>query len=372
MSGSSLDGLDIVYTELQENSGYWSFEIIAADCYPYSDEWVLHLEKATGLNALEYNLLHTAYGHYIGTEINRFIEEHNLHYKVALISSHGHTTFHLPAKKMTAQLGDGAAIAAVTGLPVVSDLRAMDVAFGGQGAPIVPIGEKLLLKGHGLLLNLGGIANISINRDDKYIAFDICAANRVLNMIANKTGKEYDTGGAMAAAGRLHNPLLETLNNLPYYKTAPPKSLANSFGTEEVYPLVRSFGLAPEDELRTYVEHIVLQVRASILRSGWTEGSEVTVRSSQFTGEAGENNRKLLITGGGAFNTFLIHRLQQELASLSIEIIVPDEKIVQYKEALVMALIGVLRWRQEYNVLSSVTGAERDSIGGAVWIGQEA
>jgi anhydro-N-acetylmuramic acid kinase len=256
---------------------------------------------------------------------------------------------------MTAQLGDGAAIAATTRLPVVSDLRALDVAFGGQGAPIVPIGEKLLLNEYALLLNLGGIANISFKQSNKYVAFDICAANRVLNMLVGQLGKAYDDGGQMAAAGKLHEGLLQQLNDLEYYRLPYPKSLANSFGTDEVYPIIEGAGLAVEDALRTYVEHIAVQITASIAKETFEEGPH-----------------KLLVTGGGAFNTFLIQRMQELLSPYGIEVVVPNEKLVQYKEALVMALIGVLRWRQEYNVLSSVTGAERDSIGGAVWIGQEA
>ena len=361
MSGSSLDGLDIVYTELFETSGKWNFEILHASCYPYEEEWVQKLQGATALNALDYQLLHTAYGHYLGGQVNRFIDEHNLQYQVALIASHGHTTFHVPAQKMTAQLGDGAAIAAATGLPVVSDLRAMDIAFGGQGAPIVPIGEKLLLKDYAMYLNLGGIANISFNTPDAYTAYDICPANRVLNIIANKANKAYDAGGAMAAMGQVDEGLLRKLNELEYYQQPSPKSLANDFGTDVVYPLVNSFGLPHNDELRTYVEHVVQQVKKAV------EGRE----SSMVNGETNDG-AKLLVTGGGALNTFMVQRLKEELQALEVEVVVPDENLVQYKEALVMALIGVLRWRQEYNVLASVTGAKRDSIGGALWIGQEA
>ncbi len=356
MSGSSLDGLDIVFTELHENKGEWTFEILEADCYAYPEEWAEKLKNAIHLNALDYQLLHAEYGHYLGKEVNRFIEEKSLHYKVALIASHGHTTFHVPQKKMTGQLGDGAAIAAETGVNVVSDLRALDVAFGGQGAPIVPIGEKLLLKDYTMFLNIGGIANISFNAPGAYIAFDICAANRVLNLLANKAGKEYDAGGEIAATGNVHEDLLKALNDLAYYKQPYPKSLANDFGTDEVFPLVESFKLSTEDALRTYVEHIVVQIKNSVISS----------HKTQIT------NYKMLITGGGAFNTFLITRLSEALKSLNIEVVVPDEILVQYKEASIMALIGVLRWRQEYNVLSSVTGAARNSIGGALWIGQEA
>jgi anhydro-N-acetylmuramic acid kinase len=310
---------------------------------------------------LDYQLLHTDYGHYIGQEVNRFIEENSLHYKVGLIATHGHTTFHVPQRKMTAQLGDGAAIAAETGLPVVSDLRAMDLAFGGQGAPIVPIGEKCLLKDYDMYLNLGGIANISFNHPDKYIAFDICPANRVLNMIIAKEGKDFDAGGEMAASGKTDSELLQKLNNLSYYAQPFPKSLANSFGTEEIYPLVQSASLSTTDALRTYVEHIVEQIKSAV--NNWQTANNNDPRTA---------SHKLLVTGGGAFNTFLIRRLSEELKAFSVDVIVPDTNLVQYKEALIMAFIGVLRWRQEYNVLSSVTGASRDSIGGAVWIGQEA
>jgi anhydro-N-acetylmuramic acid kinase len=361
MSGSSLDGLDIVFAELHENAGNWSFEIKAADCYPYSEEWKARLQDAISLNARDYLLLHTDYGHYLGKEVNRFIESNQLHYQVGLIASHGHTSFHMPSRKMTAQLGDGAAIAAETGLPVVSDLRALDLAFGGQGAPIVPIGEKLLLSDYSMLLNLGGIANISLQTDAGYIAFDICAANRVLNMIAAMVNKEYDAGGQMASMGNLHEGMLEKLNELPYYKLPYPKSLANSFGTDEVFPLIKSFGLPHNDGLRTYAEHIVQQIRKSV---------EKEIQNIRL--KPGKSSHQLLVTGGGAFNTFLINRLKEELSPLDIEVVIPDDNIIQYKEALVMALIGVLRWRQENNVLSSVTGAKRDSIGGAVWIGQEA
>ncbi len=354
MSGSSLDGLDIAFIEFQEQGGKWSYEILQADCHAYTDAWVAKLQQAVHLSARDYQLLHAEYGHYLGQEINKFIDKHQLQYKVAVISSHGHTTFHLPAQKMTAQLGDGAAIAAETQLPVVTDLRALDVAFGGQGAPIVPIGEKLLMNEYNYFLNIGGIANISVNTHP-YIAFDICPANRVLNMLANDAGKNYDDGGAMAAGGSINATLLEKLNELDYYKQAYPKSLANDFGTDLVYPMIKDSGCDTADALRTYTEHIAIQVREAIPNS-----------QSPATGS------RLLVTGGGAFNRFLVQQLSEQLKEAGIEVIVPDANLVNYKEALIMAFIGVLRWRQENNVLSSVTGAARDSIGGALWTGQEA
>ena len=357
MSGSSLDGLDIAFVEFQEQGGKWSYEILQADCYAYTNEWVAKLSDAINLSARDYQLLHTEYGHYTGQQVNKFIEAHQLHYKVAVVASHGHTTFHIPDKKMTAQLGDGAAIAAETQLPVVTDLRAMDVAFSGQGAPIVPIGEKLLLGDYNFFLNLGGIANISLNAE-KYVAYDICPANRVLNMLVNQLRKEYDDGGQIAATGTVNNELLEKLNALEYYKQPYPKSLANDFGTDVVYPIIKDSGIEIKDAVRTYVEHIVVQIRDSI--STLTNPTPDTPQP------------RLLATGGGGFNTFLIQRLSDSLKELNVEVIVPDKKLVNFKEALIMAFIGVLRWRQEYNVLSSVTGAVRDSIGGALWTGQEA
>jgi anhydro-N-acetylmuramic acid kinase len=354
MSGSSLDGLDIVFAALQENAGKWNYEILEVDCYSYSAQWIHKLKTAVHMNALDYQLLHTEYGHFLGQQVNKFIEEKGLQYKVALIASHGHTTFHIPGKKMTAQLGDGAAIAAETKLPVVSDLRSLDVALRGQGAPIVPVGEKLLLGDYGYYLNLGGIANISFNVD-RYIAFDVCPANRVLNMLAADAGQEYDKDGKMAAGGFIREDLLDTLNALDYYKESFPKSLSNDFGTEIIYPAIKNSGCETGDALRTYTEHIVVQIKNAIINNLPPAA-----------------NSQLLTTGGGAFNIYLVERLRDQLKDMDIEVIIPNEKLIKYKEALIMALIGVLRWREEYNVLSSVTGAKRDSIGGALWIGQEA
>jgi anhydro-N-acetylmuramic acid kinase len=360
MSGSSLDGLDIAFVHLHEDAGKWSYEIIHSDCYEYDLVWKKKLQSALSLSAFDYQLLHAEYGHYLGEQVNRFINENNLQYQVQLIASHGHTTFHVPEKKMTAQLGDGAAIAAVTGINVVSDLRAMDIALGGQGAPIVPVGEKLLFNECDFFLNIGGIANISYKKNDHFTAFDVCAANRILNMLAGKSGKEYDDKGILSSKGNINEKLLSRLNNLSYYGHAYPKSLANSFGTDTVYPLIRDSGCDTEDALRTYVEHVAWQIKKAAK----------TLLADHI--QLADKSYKLLSTGGGTFNHFLIERLKDELNELAIEVIVPDEKLIKYKEALIMALIGVLRWREENNVLASVTGASRNSIGGAVWMGLEA
>ncbi|WP_153797491.1 anhydro-N-acetylmuramic acid kinase [Foetidibacter luteolus] len=355
MSGSSLDGLDIVFTELEDSGGKWKYEIKAANCYTYDEEWVQKLQNAPLLSARDYMLLHAAYGRYTAGLVNMFIEEHNLYHRVQLIASHGHTVFHDPSHGISTQLGDGATIAALTGINVVSDLRNIDVALGGQGAPIVPIGEKLLFEGYDFFLNIGGIANLSYHNKDAVTAFDVCPANRILNTLAQKEGKAYDEDGKIAASGKIYTPLLTMLNRQDYYSKPYPKSLANEFGTQTILPLVESFDLPTADALRTYTEHIAQQVAYAVnaVKKAGTEA-------------------KLLVTGGGAFNSFLVKRLQENLQSCNTLATVADESTVKYKEALVMALYGILRWREENTVLSSVTGAMRNSIGGAVWIGQEA
>ena len=317
MSGSSLDGLDIVFTEFNETAGKWDFKIKCAACIEYDEAWANKLRDAVHLSASDYQLLNVAYGRYLGQMVNEFIEEFNLDHQVNLIASHGHTTFHLPEKRMTHQLGDGATIAAETMLPVVSDLRIMDVAFGGQGAPIVPMGEKLLFPDHQYFLNIGGIANLSLHEENKVTAFDICAANRVLNMLANEKNKPYDEGGTMASSGKIIDELLQQLNELDYYSMPPPKSLANSFGTDIIYPLIKSFNLPVEDALCTYVEHIAMQIKNSFPTHPAT-------------------TQQLMITGGGAFNQFLISRVAKHLKEINFEIYIPDDEVVIYKEALIM------------------------------------
>lgn len=355
MSGSSLDGLDIAFVTLTEVRGKWEYKIKVADCLPYTPEWIAQLSTAVTLSARDYLILHTRFGHYIGEKVQAFIAAHQLDHQVHFIASHGHTTFHIPGQRTTAQLGDGAAITAVTGLPVINELRAMDVALGGQGAPIVPIGEQLLLPGYHFYLNLGGIANISARPETGFVAFDVCPCNRVLNALAAQLGRAYDEGGNLAAGGVSDDKLLASLHALPYYAEAYPKSLANDFGTDTVLPLIQSYKISVQGKLATYTQHIAAQVAAA---------AKVILEQETLSPGA----YKMLVTGGGALNTFLVNSLREELQALDIEVEVPDELTIQYKEAAIMALMGALRWRQESNVLSSVTGAERDSIGGALWV----
>ena len=353
MSGSSMDGLDIVYCSIEETGGKWSYKIHQTECIEFDDVWKDKLKNCYSYSALELLRTHSAFGHWMGQMIHSFIERYQLEHKVHLIASHGHTVFHEPQNQMTFQLGDGASIAAITKLPVISDLRNMDIALGGQGAPIVPIGEKLFWNQYPYLLNIGGICNMTVSHSMQQIGFDVCPANRVLNLLANEAGKPFDLNGDEASAGRLDQDLLVELNRLDYYQKAIPKSLSNEFGEKVFYSILHLSSVPIQDKLHTMCVHIAQQVCNALKPFKQTRQT------------------KMLVTGGGAFNSFLIQTIEKELATLSIELVVPEAELVNYKEALVMALIGVLRWREEINVLSSVTGAARSSVGGALWMGQE-
>ncbi len=350
MSGSSLDGLDIALVELTEISGKWSFRIQEAQCMSYPGKWAEELKHAAQLSVPDFLRLHTRYGHFLAQQVNQFIEEHQLHHKIHFIASHGHTVWHEPETRTTMQIGDGAALAAQTLLPVISDLRHMDVALSGQGAPIVPIADRLLFGDYDFCLNLGGIANVTINREHP-VAFDICPANQLLNHFALQQGQVYDEAGSLARRGKQVDAVLPVLNSHAYYQQSGPKSLANSFTGEQLLPHFSGIS-GIEDALHTAVQHIALQIAQAVLPYAQPGVAQ-----------------RMLVTGGGAFNHFLVEQIQAALSRITdISLVLPDEATIQYKEAVAMALIGTLRWREETNVLHSVTGASRSSVGGAMWL----
>ncbi len=351
MSGSSLDGLDISYSILEENGGKWQYEIVHETCVPFTDKLRLNLENIQSLSTKDFVILHTSFGRWMGEVVNQFIEDNNLAFQVALVASHGHTAFHFPELNNSVQIGCGATLAAITSLPVVCDLRMMDVALGGQGAPIVPIAEKLLFSSYSMFLNIGGISNITYYNENGYFAYDICSANRVLNTLCKPLQIAYDKDGLIARKGKENNELANALDAIAYYGLPAPKSLSNEFSAETIIPIIESFQLSVEDNIATYTMHIARQIAQAIISA------------------ANGLHKQILITGGGAFNTYLLELIQNKLSIFGIELIVPDAKLVQQKESLAMALIGVLRWREDNNVLSTVTGASRDSIGGALYMG---
>lgn len=352
MSGSSLDGLDIAFCRFENFEGSWQFEILQCDTVAFTDEWIQDLKHLPIANAKTISEAHASLGRYFGEMAAGFVKANSLQGKVDLVASHGHTIFHFPDKRFTTQIADGAAIAAACDLPVICDFRTADIAFGGQGTPIVPIGDKLLFSDYKFCLNIGGISNISCKTPKGIIAFDICPANQVLNLFASKLGAPYDNEGQFAADGVVNEELLNRLNELEYYSRNYPKSLDNSFTREAILPCFEDFDITVEDMLRTYCEHIALQIGEHI--STITEKEKIEILPTD----------KMLVTGGGAFNTFLIKLIKQHAG---IEVVVPETRLIQFKEALVIAFMGVLRLRNEVNVLASVTGASRDSIGGCIY-----
>lgn len=345
MSGTSLDGLDIVCMEFVNRGLEWSFEIIAQESIAYETQWQNRLSQLSKATALEFVQCHVEYGHLLGHRIADFIGKYKL--EVDVIALHGHTIFHQPDKGFTSQIGDGAAIAAITQQIVACDFRSMDVARGGQGAPLVPIGDALLFNDYVARINLGGFSNISFGTVEDIKAFDICPVNIIMNEITRKKGLEYDDKGDIARGGRLNQALLEKLNQLDFYKVNGPKSLGKEWLDEQFWPLLDSH-LSDEDLLRTLVEHISDQIALSLASSKITEG-------------------KVLVTGGGAYNDFLMERIQ---AKTAFEIIIPKPEIIEMKEALIFAFLGILRLLGQSNILSDVTGAQYPSIGGSLYDGR--
>ena len=342
MSGTSLDGLDIAYCHFSEENGVWKYSIADASTLKYTLEMKALLGNASELNGLDLVKLSNEFGEFSGKQVNLFCGENNV--KPDFIASHGHTVFHEPQNKLTLQIGSGAEIAAQTGITTICDFRSTDIALGGQGAPLVPIGDKLLFGEYDFCLNLGGFANISFDNSGNRVSFDICPVNIVINELCQKIGKEFDFNGDIAKTGNINEGLLNKLNGLKYYTLSFPKSLGKEWVEEHIRPLLQDQSISLQDTMRTFYEHIAIQLKNS-------------TRHLQ--------NKTIFITGGGAHNAFLIERIKQHT---NHRLILPDEKIIDFKEALVFAFLGVLRYREQTNCLSSVTGASKNSIAGAIYL----
>lgn len=336
MSGTSLDGLDICYAKFQ-NIATWEFEIIKTETIPYSSEWKNRLLNAILLSAEDLLALDKEYGFYLGEKTQEFISKNNIT-DLDFIASHGHTVFHQPQRKFTLQIGDGRAIKLTTKKPVIYDFRSQDVLMGGNGAPLVPIGDELLFSQYDACLNLGGFSNISLQKNHQRIAFDISPVNVVLNYFAEKLGKNYDENGDFAKNGAINFKILEELNALTFYQKSAPKSLGVEFVNSVVFPLLKDE--TPENIIATFTEHIAEQI-AKVFN---------------------DNQLKtVLVTGGGTFNTYLLEKIRGKSQT---ELIVPDENIINFKEALIFAFMGVLRVRNEVNVLCSATGSSENHCSG--------
>lgn len=343
MSGTSLDGLDIAYCSFEFSENIWTFKINEASTLKFPSNIKEKLKFAINMTGLDLMKMHNELGNYIGFSINNFISENRINRnEVNCISSHGHTIFHQPELNLTTQIGNGANISALSYLPVICDFRTTDISLGGQGAPLVPIGDKLLFSKYGYCINLGGIANISFKSSKQRIAYDICPVNLVLNKLSQELGLEYDKGGKIAKTGKVDSELLNKLNSLNYYQKKHPKSLGIEWVESKVFPIINASSNSTQNKLRTFVEHISIQLSKNM----------------------NDSKKSVLLSGGGTFNSFLVQRIK---ANTDNEIIIPPNQIIDFKEALIFAFLGVLRLRKETNCLKSVTGASNNNIGGCIY-----
>ena len=416
MSGTSLDGLDIALCEFRTetnrettmetqtnsspNSSLWKYKILRTQCIDYNPKWKRKLQSAHLLSAFELKKLETEWTKFLVKEINKFVSQ-SKEFDFSLldcISSHGHTIFHNPLLKseiendeqlnFTLQIGNGAMLAAQTGFNVVCDFRQSDVALGGQGAPLVPIGDELLFSDYDFCLNLGGIANISFNETknnqqqknqsqskpqhqlNSRFAFDICPCNIVLNYLSTQLGFEYDKGGKLAKKGKIDEKLLQELNSLDFYKQHYPKSLGREWVEEFIFPLLklqeRNKQMSEEtnndeqtikDLLNTLTYHSAFQIAESIKKI-----------ESNLSALESKIRRKILVTGGGTNNKLLINYLKELVPKIEVE--QGNKTLIAYKEALIFAFLGVLRSRGEINTLASVTGAIKNSCGGSIYLAE--
>jgi anhydro-N-acetylmuramic acid kinase len=342
MSGTSLDGVDLAHIKLHLEDNKWFFEIIESETISYSQSWINNLKLAVDYSEIELGKLNQEYTKLLASIIATFIEKHKIE-SLDAVCSHGHTILHQPEKGLTLQIGNLPEISSLIHQTVVCDFRVQDVKLGGQGAPLVPIGDRILFSEYDYCMNLGGFSNVSFERNQERIAFDISAVNTVLNYYANQLGLNYDNKGELSRTGKINKNLLNELNYLDFYQQTFPKSLGFEFVKEVVLPIIEKYEIPIEDKLRTFTEHIAFQTELALpTKKGRT-----------------------LITGGGAYNDFIIERIQFYLPEMKI--IIPSSKILEFKEALIFALLGVLKLRGEINVLRSVTGAKTDHSSGIIY-----
>ena len=342
MSGTSLDGIDLVYVQFRLDTT-WEFDVIHAETVSYTTEWYSILKGLVSYSASELQKIDIDYTDYLSLIIKDFIKNYNIK-DIDAVCSHGHTALHRPENQLTYQIGNRSNLASLINRLAVCDFRVQDVEFGGQGAPLVPVGDKLLFSDFDFCVNLGGFANISSELNNNRIAFDICPVNIVLNHYVNLLGFDYDDKGKIAASGTINKKLLKKLNNLDFYKKAYPKSLGLEWVGTHIFPLIDSFNLEVKDVLRTFVEHIAVQT-----------ASEINKKKEAL----------VLFTGGGAYNDFIIKQIAFYSKN---EIIIPSNAIIEFKEALIFGFLGVLKLRNETNCLKSVTGASKDHSSGKIYL----
>ncbi len=342
MSGTSLDGVDLALCNFKNTTRKTTYKLLGAKTIEYPYYLREKLQDALNISTQDLHYLDQELADFYSAIVMNFIDDLNT--KPKLIASHGHTILHQPDKGITLQIGDGDVIAQKTGIIVINDFRLQDVSKGGQGAPLVPVGDRDLFGEYDFCLNLGGIANVSFNHDNKRIACDIVPCNMALNTIMSWINIDYDKNGDMAASGTVDNSLLAKLNGIEYYRNSPPKSLGKEWFMRKFLPILEESRLGIEDLLQTVCQHIADQV-------------------SGFMNEYCTPGARILVTGGGVYNKTLMESIQKKCTA---KIVIPDEDLINFKEAIVFAYLGLLRYKNEINVLSSVTGAETDTCAGII------
>lgn len=337
MSGTSLDGIDLAEVEFDIVRKKMNYRLKSCKTYPYPSRIINKLKQSRSLSGYELTCLDRELGRFYGELILNFCKKN----KPDLIASHGHTVFHQPEKGITLQIGSGAEIAAITGIKTICDFRTTDLALGGQGAPLVPFGDELLFPQYDFCLNLGGYANISYRKNGERFAFDVSVCNVLLNYLANEKKQKFDHKGQMASKGKLNKNLFNALNRIKFYRQEDAKSLGNEWFENEILPLFSKCKDSTENKLQTATEHIAFQISKII-----------------------DEKSTVFITGGGAFNDYLISRIRTLSGS---SVIIPDQKTIEFKEAIIFALLGYMRDKEWLNTFSSATGSKRNSCGGAVY-----
>ena len=341
MSGTSLDGIDLAYLAFTREE-HWEASILKAETIPYSQKWVEALKTSAELSRTDIAALDEKYTDYLAEIIQQFIQKNKIE-KLDAVCSHGHTVLHQPEEGFTIQIGNLPKLATLLQKKVVCDFRVQDVELGGQGAPLVPIGDRLLFSDYDYCLNLGGFANISTEIESNRIAYDICPVNTVLNEYASRLGFAFDRDGAIARNAEVNQDLLEQLNSLSFYQQKPPKSLGIEWVNSVIFPILEKSESTSEEIIATFTEHVAVQLSENIQH---------------------HSSQKVLVTGGGAFNTYLIELLQQKTKA---QIILPQKNLIEFKEALIFGFLGVLRLENEINVLASVTGASKNHSSGKIF-----
>ncbi|MDA0931663.1 MAG: anhydro-N-acetylmuramic acid kinase [Bacteroidetes bacterium] len=340
MSGTSLDGLDLCLAEFLFSDQVWKFQIFDFQTIPYTETWKQKLATAHSLEAEDLSHLDRLYGRWLGEQSVAFLSDK----PVDLIASHGHTIFHQPARGFTLQIGHGGVLHTTTGIPVVNDFRSEDVADGGQGAPLVPVGDALLFGAYAACLNLGGFSNISWEtQHGQRLAGDLVPINLVFSEILKPLNIDFDSEGQLSLTGNVDSSVLKELNALPMMQRAFPRSFGREDLEAEVFPVLLRHSLSIPDTLATSRE--------------WMAGN--ISRHLNLNGI-----KSCLLSGGGSYNTALVQSIQEKT---TCTLAIPSAQLVEAKEALIFGFLGLLRALGEVNVWHEVTGSRCSGSRGSLW-----